>query len=333
MHAVEIANRERRRAVIPALAEISYGCFLPDLTRFATKQCGRPAVERYRDPARDGVIIGEARASSKRAPSCAVNRHLSRQLYFARGEPSAGVLIRRIQQCCIAGVLAVVACGPSPTPPSPATNELVVLLRQGPATWFVGPDAQSTGFDYDLLRLFAQRHNLVLKVVAASNPGAKLGGGNTSASLAAGGLYKPADAIGTAADAGLLYSTGYYAVDPVLICHADSFRPASWADLAGSTVAIVEGTGLAVALAKVRAAHPEIEWRPLAVASTEALIRQVSDGAIDYAIVASNDAEAARNVYLNFERALPSRTSRSWYGHSHPHSRYCAIASMPFSQN
>jgi hypothetical protein len=26
--------------VIPALAENDYGCFLPDLTRFATKQCG-----------------------------------------------------------------------------------------------------------------------------------------------------------------------------------------------------------------------------------------------------------------------------------------------------
>jgi membrane-bound lytic murein transglycosylase F len=214
------------------------------------------------------------------------------------------VLIRRIQRCCIVGVLAAAGCGPSPTPPSPRPNELVVLLRQGPATWFVGPDAQSAGFDYDLLQLFAQRHNLVLKVVAASNPGAKLEAGDTGASLAAGALYRPAEAIGAAADAGLLYSTGYYAVEPVLICRSDGFRPASWADLAGSTVAVVEGTGLAVALAKVRTAHPEIIWRPLAVASTEVLIRQVSDGAIDYAIVASNDAEAARNVYLNFERAF-----------------------------
>ncbi len=213
------------------------------------------------------------------------------------------MLIRRIQQCCIAGVLAVAACGPSPTAPPPPPNELVVLLRQGPATWFVGPDAQSAGFDYDLLRLFAQRHNLVLRVVAASNPGAKLEAGDTGASLAAGALYRPAEGT-TTANAGMLYSAGYYAVEPVLICNADSFRPASWADLAGSSVAVIEGTGLAVALTKVRDAHPEVLWRPLALASTAALIRQVSDGAIDYAIVASNDAEASRNVYLNFERAF-----------------------------
>ncbi len=249
------------------------------------------------------LSVKRARAASERRHALAIDT--CRAGYTSRGgEPSAGVLIRRIQQCCITGVLAVAACGPSPTPPSPPTNELIVLLRQGPATWFVGPDGQSTGFDYDLLRLFAQRHNLVLKVVAAGNPGAKLGAGDTGAILAAGGLYKPPDANGTAADAGLLYSTGYYAVEPVVICHADSFRPASWADLGGSTVAIVEGTGLAVALGALRVAHPEVVWRPLAVRSTEALIRQVSDGAVEYAIVASNDAEAARNVYLNFERAF-----------------------------
>jgi len=28
------------RAVPPALAEVGYGCFLPDLTRFTTMQCG-----------------------------------------------------------------------------------------------------------------------------------------------------------------------------------------------------------------------------------------------------------------------------------------------------
>src|SRR5437762_8395891 len=33
-------NDERWRAGPPALAENSYGCFLPDLTRFTTMQCG-----------------------------------------------------------------------------------------------------------------------------------------------------------------------------------------------------------------------------------------------------------------------------------------------------
>ena len=211
--------------------------------------------------------------------------------------------MRRILQCCIAGVVAVSACGPAPTPPPPAANELVALLRPGPATWFVGPDAQSAGFDFDLAHLFAKRHNLVLKVVAAGNPGARLAAGDSGANLGAGAMYRPTAGATILPESGLLYSSGYYAVEPVLIYNSDSFKPESWADLAGSSVAIPEGTGLAIALARVRTEHPEVQWQPLAVASSATLIRQVSDGTVDYAIVASNEAEALRNVHLNFERA------------------------------
>ncbi len=220
------------------------------------------------------------------------------------GERSAGELKRRILQCCIAGVVAVTACGPTPSPPPPPTNDLVALLRPGPATWFVGPDAQSAGFDYDLAHLFANRHNLVLKVVAATNPGAKLAASDIGASFGAGAMYRPDEGAGTSSESTLLYSSGYYAVELVLIHNTNSFRPLSWADLAGSSVAILEGTALESALEKVRAEHREVLWQPLALASTAALIKQVSDGTIDYAIVASNEAEALRNVYLNFERAF-----------------------------
>jgi membrane-bound lytic murein transglycosylase F len=221
------------------------------------------------------------------------------------GKPSAGVLnSRRILQGCIVGVLAVTACGPSPPPAPPSSNELVVLLRPGPATWFVGPDTQGSGFDYDLIQLFARKHGLVVKVVAASNPGARLAAGDSGASLAAGALFRPDAPRAAAPDIDLLYSSGYFAVEPVLIHNIDRFRPSSWAELAGARVALLEGTALAGALAKMREQHPEVSWQTLSLASTQALVSQVSDGAIDYAIVASNEAEALRNAYLNFDRAF-----------------------------
>src|SRR6266513_3214569 len=37
---VDLTSKEGWRAVPPALAEVGYGCFLPDLTRFTTMQCG-----------------------------------------------------------------------------------------------------------------------------------------------------------------------------------------------------------------------------------------------------------------------------------------------------
>src|SRR5436309_11868952 len=39
-HGTELTRKKGWRAVPPALAEIGYGCFLPDLTRFTTMQCG-----------------------------------------------------------------------------------------------------------------------------------------------------------------------------------------------------------------------------------------------------------------------------------------------------
>lgn len=213
-------------------------------------------------------------------------------------------LEQRILRSCIAVTAALAACEPASPPSPPQPNELLALLHPGPATWFAGADDRGAGFDYDLVQLFARQHGLTLKVIPASNPAAKLATGDSGASLGAGGMYGPGPDAPPAAATHLIYSAGYYAVEPVLIYNLDSFKPESWSDLAGETVAMLEGTGLATALARIRTDHPEVHWQPLALPSTEALISQVSDGTLDYAIVASNEAEAVRNVYLNFERAF-----------------------------
>ena len=213
------------------------------------------------------------------------------------------MLTRHIVRSCIAVSAALSACGPSPTPSPQPANELVALIRPGPATWSAERDAHGAGFDFDLATLFAKEHGLSLKVIPASNPAAKLVAGDSGASMGAGGLFRPGPGAPPADDT-LLYSAGYYAVEPVLIYNGDGFKPQSWADLAGETVGILEGAGLSTALANVRADHPEVNWQPMALASAGALISQVSDGLLNYAVVASNEAEAVRNVYLNFEHGF-----------------------------
>ena len=94
---------------------------------------------------------------------------------------------------------------------------------------------------------------------------------------------------------------GFFAVEPVLIYTTDTFKPKDWKDLAGTTVGYVEGTGIETTLAKIRKEHPEVLWKPMALPSADALIAQVSDGNVDYAIVASIDAAASRNIYLYYD--------------------------------
>jgi len=108
----------------------------------------------------------------------------------------------------------------------------------------------------------------------------------------------------------VLWTTGIHAVDPVLIYNVDGYRPKSFSDLDHVTVAYPAGTGLDSQLATLRYMHPEATWQAVDVPTSEALISQVSEGSVDYAIVPSNDAATARNVYLDFDVAFAAGPRR-----------------------
>ena len=197
-------------------------------------------------------------------------------------------------------------CQPESLPPPAKDEKLVVAVRPGPTSWYPGPDGQPTGFDHDLLVRFAEAHKLKLDVVEVGSAAAllaKVAAGEVH--IGAGGLYRPPAGVprDAKADDGprVLWTSGFHAVEPVLIYTTDGFRPKDWKDLAGASVSYVEGTGIEMSLAKIRKDHPEVEWKPLALPSADALISQVSDGNVDYAIVPSIDAAASRNIFLYYD--------------------------------
>jgi membrane-bound lytic murein transglycosylase F len=201
-------------------------------------------------------------------------------------------------------------------------KELVVLVRPGPVVYFPGPDGTPIGFDADLVRLYAAENKLPVRFVIADSPAqliAMIARGE--AHIGAGGLYRPPQSppAGTPARKGpppppatpdvgaapsVLWTLGYQAVEPLLIYNSDGYKPASWRDLDGETVAYLEGSGLEAEIAAIRAAHPNVHFRALDLASPAGLIAQVSDGTISYAIVGSLAAAVARNVYLDYEVAF-----------------------------
>jgi membrane-bound lytic murein transglycosylase F len=200
--------------------------------------------------------------------------------------------------------VALSACGPTPPPAPPPGDELVVFLRQGAVTWFSGSGDQGTGLDYDLARMFAAEHGLTLKVIPTNSPVQRVIESAGGASIGAGGIYRLLEHSRDPGADALVYSSAYYAIEPVLIYNIDGFRPGTWKDIAGETVGVLEGSGLESALVKVRNEHPEVRWQSMALPSSEALISQVSDGTLSYAIVASTEANATRSVYLTFETAF-----------------------------
>jgi membrane-bound lytic murein transglycosylase F len=203
------------------------------------------------------------------------------------------------------------ACAPAPAPaPSPEGNALIVVVRPGPTTWFAGAGGVPTGLDHDLIQRFADEQKLPLMIVVADSAGAVMARVQRGqAHIGTGGLSAPeVDARSRAGT--VLWTEGYHRVEPVLIYNTGGFKPASWRDLDGATVTYAKHTGLDAQLAEVRAVHPEVRWKAVDPPSPDALIAQVSDGIIDYGIVASSDAAAMRNVYLDVDVAFPAGRSR-----------------------
>ncbi len=210
-------------------------------------------------------------------------------------------------------LVVLAACKPGPPPGPPSPEVLAVLVHPGPTTWYTGPDGDPAGFDHDLLKRFAAEARLPLAPTIITDSArdilSRVSAGD--ARIAAGGLYRPQpDSRRAGAEPGevspVLWTRGYHTVEPVVIFAADGFKPRSFRDLAGAKVAYLEGTGIEEAVNAVRAAHPEILWEPSSAPSADTLIAQVDTGQVDYAIVASNQAAVARNIYLNFDVAFPA---------------------------
>jgi membrane-bound lytic murein transglycosylase F len=203
-------------------------------------------------------------------------------------------------------VACLTGCQPESLPPPAKDEKLVVAVRPGPTSWFPGPDGQPSGFDHDLLKRFADEHKLKLEIVEVGSAAAllaKVAAGEVH--IGAGGLYRPPAGVtrdATDSDRSrVLWTSGFHVVEPVLIYTTDGFKPKNWNDLSGASVGYVESTGIETSLAKIRQDHPEVEWKPMALPSADALIAQVSAGHVDYAIVASIDAAASRNIFLDYD--------------------------------
>lgn len=205
-------------------------------------------------------------------------------------------------------------CGPSPRAPPDPSTQLTVIVRPGPTSWFAGADGETRGFEHDLITRFAQERHVPLTVIVADSAAALIGKLRAGESnIAAGGLFAPLGESGIDdAPPVPLWTQGYYAVEPVLIYNIDGYKPKSIGDLAGGIVAFPAHTGLDGQLAVLRKEHPEITWMPVDAPSNDALIAQVSAGDIDYAVVPSDAAAVARNIFLDFEMAFPVGAARAF---------------------
>ena len=220
----------------------------------------------------------------------------------------------------LALALALTSCQPQAPPPAPGKAALTVIVRPAPGAWFIGPQDAPIGVEHDLLARFAAENHVELRPVTAESATELIHQiGRGDAQIGLGGLYRPDPQVKTVRhgshakddpDKQVLWTHGITTVEPALIYNVDGFKPGSWSDLADAKVAYLPDTGVELGFAKIRAEHPDIQWVPMNLPSADALIAQVDDATVDYAVVTSADVALARNVHLSFDVAFSAGPRR-----------------------
>jgi membrane-bound lytic murein transglycosylase F len=174
-----------------------------------------------------------------------------------------------------------------------AEGTLRVITRNSPATYFQDRNGE-TGFEYELVKRFADDWGLKLQVEMADNLDelfAKLNQENGPA-LAAAGLTATQSRQGQAR-----FSASYLDVTPQVIYRNGQRRPTRPEDLINQRILVLKGSSHAEQLRELQLQHPELSFEESAAVEVVDLLRMVDEGEIDLTLVDSNEL-AMNQVYF-----------------------------------
>ena len=191
-------------------------------------------------------------------------------------------------------------CGRQPTALQQVQkhNELIVITRNSPTTYYEGPNGP-TGFEYELVKRFADYIGVELRIVVPPNFNdiftlTALG----DAHLAAAGLT-----ITEQRKHKVRFGPVYQEITPQLVYLNGTVRPKSLADLKG-TLEVIAGSSHEERLQELKKEYPDLTWTANKEDDSEQLLSMVSDQLIEYTIMDSNDLSVNRHFYPEVKPAF-----------------------------
>ncbi len=216
---------------------------------------------------------------------------------------SARATVRMAAFAVTAACLTVVStCSPrtSVVEEIRASGTLKVATVNSPTTYYVGPDGEPTGFEYDLVSKLAQQIGAKLELVLASTPPEAL------QMVLSGKAQMAAAGIGVTLErsSDIRFGTPLQDVVPLLIYRKGTAKPKSMADLNG-TLAVVDGGIHAQRLRELRGTEfPNLLWQEIPEVESEELLFRVSNGDLDYTIANSDLVAINQRYYPNLRVAF-----------------------------
>ena len=203
-------------------------------------------------------------------------------------------------------------CSRVPDPPW-QTGELVVLTRFSPTTYYFDADGAPTGFEYDLVKRFADAQGWSVRFELASSLQemfSRLQRGE--AHLAAAGLTATDTRLGR-----MRFGPAYAETREWVVCGPSVDPPKRVADLIGLRVEVVAGSSHLDRLRDLRMEHPTLAWKEVELPGEEELLERVSTGLTDCTVADEMEYQIARN-YLPGLQAVFDLGKARWIAWAFP---------------
>lgn len=220
--------------------------------------------------------------------------------------PSPPTCLCGFALACVSASLPLLLTSSCAEPqPDRLPDELVVLTRNAPTTYFLDRDSQPTGPEYEMATAFAAYIGRPVRFEVLDSVGAILdalesGRGN----LAAAGLT-----LTPQREARFLVGPYYQEVEEQLVCHPDvGVREA--ADLSGLRLAVVDRSSYQETLEALRENLKALAWESVSDRSTEQLLYEVGEHTIDCTVADSNIVAIHRRYLPRIESALVVGTEK-----------------------
>lgn len=194
--------------------------------------------------------------------------------------------------------------------PVEAGQELVVVTRNTPTTYFFDGD-RASGFDYSLVKRFAQQNGMTLRIkVAFSLPELFDMLEQGEAHIAAAGLSKSLER-----DTRFHASLPYLHQKPLVVYKSGSLRPQTLEEMTGRDLIVVAGSAHIESLTALQSQMPDLSWREIHAADSLELMQLVTDGKAELAIVDSIEFSIQQRLFPRIVAALELGESAPvvWY--------------------
>ncbi|MCK4865447.1 MAG: membrane-bound lytic murein transglycosylase MltF [Gammaproteobacteria bacterium] len=198
----------------------------------------------------------------------------------------------------IAGLSLILIMLNACAPQKPALQQiqdagvLHVLTRNAATTYFTGPNG-AEGFEYDLVKAFADHLGVSLKISTEDNLNnmlTKVQDGDVD--FAAAGLTVTAEREKT-----LRFSKSYQSITQQLVYNRSIPRPKSMDDAIEGMMEVIANSSHVERLNELKEKHPDLSWDENKEAGTTELLMLVAENVIDFTIADSNEVLLTRRFH------------------------------------